>query len=268
MTELVDTPVVILDKSYLYGASQSQIRELCGANRVMWTPGLMYELLKEKEPDRSRCFQKLPPGQTPVTLIDRLGGVLKYEIEKQAPCAPIWDHRLPLVYEFNDRLAAGDYEGPTELWETMKEERTEIEDMAAGFVLCTSFIPGWCPALREYKAGAPSGVIDELQEEIASDPDTVRRMYVETHDNRFPPVDAIGPDWAHYRRLQVWLIAGLEFIRRYGVDDFESVPRWAKSTYVDLQYAVFGVLAGNFATRDKLLIRMFSLIRPDGNLIT
>jgi len=97
-------PVVILDKSYLFGATAEEVRSLCTNYRVMATPGLIYELLKEREPDRSYCFRKFPKGPDPVALIDRLGSLLNAEVESRSPCGPIWDHRLPGVFEFNAGL--------------------------------------------------------------------------------------------------------------------------------------------------------------------
>ena len=71
-------PVVILDKSYLYGATEAKIKELCNTCCVMATPGLIYELLKEDEPSRSNCFRKFPQRDNPVELIDRIGVLLRF----------------------------------------------------------------------------------------------------------------------------------------------------------------------------------------------
>jgi len=157
--------------------------------------------------------------------------------------------------------------GPGELWATMDEEKANIDEMTAGFIECASFIPGWCPDLKGYKAGSSPETIERLQAEIATTPETVRRLYSETHDERFPSAELIGPTWAHYRRLQLWIFAGLDFIHRYGAADFTTVPSPILHTYVDIHYGVFGALADGIATRDKLLVKAFSLMRPDGILI-
>jgi len=187
--------------------------------------------------------------------------------EKLIPCTPLYDHRLRMVFAFNEHLSRGDYVGPSELWKSMAEERRNIHKMVTGFVECIASIPSWFPDLKDYKPGQSSRVIDELQAELGKDEEVVRSIYRKTHDNRFPRAELVGKEWAHFRHLQLWLIAGLEYIRSYGTSDFSVVSEKVVHTYIDIQYGIFGALAGALATRDEFLGRSFRLVCPKGLLI-
>ena len=260
-------PVVILDKSYLFGANREEIHSLCDNYRVLATPGLIYELLKEDEPSRNYCFNKFPDRDHPVELIDRVGVLLRYETKNLAPCGPIYEHRLPYVFRFNEYLALGNYEGSTELWATMEKERQQLYEMTKGFLECAKFIPDWCPDLEGYKAGSSKEMIEELQMEVGRDLEVARSLYRRTHDDRFPSADIVGPEWAHFRRLQLWVIAGLDYIFRYGLDNFSDAREKVIHTYIDIHYGIYGTLSGALATRDQFLKRAFRYMCPDGLLI-
>ena len=64
---------VVIDKSYLQGASEDAVRSLCDEQTVLFTKTLFYELLTAAEPMRDACFAKLPATDNPVALIPSTG---------------------------------------------------------------------------------------------------------------------------------------------------------------------------------------------------
>ncbi len=261
-----ESNTVTLDKSYLYGASVEAVRELCRSHTVLVTPALFYEVMKDEDPARARCFRKFPLGENPVELIDRVGSLVKYEIETDAPCLPILDHRVPCRFIFSPLLAEGEFEGSPEFLQSMQEEERKIPQDAKDFLECISFLPCWFPELSTCKPGQSREAIDRMQERVARDAAFVRHLYKSTHDSRFPSAELVDDRWAIIRRLQVWVMGGLEYICRYGMD-FDRVSSRTVHDYLDIQYVIHGCLAGGLATRDKFPQRLFHLLLPNGNLV-
>ena len=51
---------VVIDKSYLQGATPAQVRQLCAGGALM-TDTLLVELLTTSQQSRKHCFAKFPP---------------------------------------------------------------------------------------------------------------------------------------------------------------------------------------------------------------
>lgn len=81
-----------------------------------------------------------------------------------------------------------------------------------------------------------------------------------------PAPELIDCRWAFYRRMQVDLLAGIDFIWRYGHSAaFEA--KKLPNNYLDLEYLVLATLAESFATREKRLREWFIQLCPGGDLI-
>ena len=258
---------VILDKSYLYGAPTSAVRSLCLSHTVLVTPALFYEVMKDDQRARANCFRKFPDGENSVQLIDRVGSLIRFEMEEKARCLPILNHRVPGRFFFNPSLAKGDFEGSPALWRTMNEEERLIQEDTTAFLQCISSIPKWFPELSTCGPGQSRYVIDRIQERVARDSTLLQALYEATHDHRFPPKELVDETWAIARRLQVWVMGGLEYIFQYGNDQFDTVSDKVVHSYLDIQYAIHACLAGGLATRDKFLKCLFHLLVPSGNLV-
>jgi hypothetical protein len=67
MTELV------LDKSFLDGASHQLVSEACVAHRALCTESLFFGLMTIKPESQDRCFAKLPDRPHSLVLIPNVG---------------------------------------------------------------------------------------------------------------------------------------------------------------------------------------------------
>ena len=78
----------------------------------------------------------------------------------------------------------------------------------------------------------------------------------------------MGREWTIFRWVQVQLLYGLEWTRRFGRLDPDAVPpdQLKRLTHdvIDMEYVILGVLQGGIATTDKGVAGMFGLLRGDG----
>jgi hypothetical protein len=66
---------VVMDKSYLQGASANTVRNICAEHAVLFLETLLYELLTtENEAARTACFAKLREMNDNVVLCARSAG--------------------------------------------------------------------------------------------------------------------------------------------------------------------------------------------------
>ena len=101
---------IVLDKSYLQGASPDKIISLCDEHTVMMPDVLFYELTTTKEDSMRDCFNKFPNRDNPVELIPNIGSLLKYEWEMHKSCVPLYERRERITFRFNRRLREGRYQ--------------------------------------------------------------------------------------------------------------------------------------------------------------
>lgn len=94
----------------------------------------------------------------------------------------------------------------------------------------------------------------------------VRELYGAIRKDFMPSPDAIDPRWLFFRWMQVHLLAGVDFIYRYGHSACVTSSK-LPNDFIDLEYLVIGLVAGAFATREKRLRRWFRLLSPDGELL-
>ena len=65
-----------------------------------------------------------------------------------------------------------------------------------------------------------------------------------------PLPTAIGPDWVTFRRVQTHLLAGIEYLRRYGRDPDRMASK-LPNLYLDLEYVTLAAMTGALASNDR-----------------
>jgi hypothetical protein len=80
---------------------------------------------------------------------------------------------------------------------------------------------------------------------------------------QFPSSDLIDEQWAYFRWIQVYLLPGLDFINRHGVNVVPSEENMVHEL-IDLDYLITALLVGGLACREKLFLERFRLLRSDG----
>lgn len=117
---------VILDKSYLDGASTASIRSLCEHFHVLMSDELLFELLITEVPSQKRCFAKLPEGENPIDLIPNVGVLLRFDLDHQRECAPLIQHQILDRYNFHDKLREGTFVCEGEVLENLTAWRAHV----------------------------------------------------------------------------------------------------------------------------------------------
>jgi hypothetical protein len=130
----------------------------------------------------------------------------------------------------------------------------------------------WQSSLREMptlKSASPKELperIKELSLNVRNDQSDMRGFYANHRHADFPPPELLDDGWAFFRWIQVQLLAGLEFISRYGVDaklDEESMLH----ELLDLDYLVSALLVGGLACREARFLERFRFLRSDGVML-
>src|SRR4051812_32998684 len=115
---------VVLDKNYLQSESAERIRQLCTRGASM--PDVLFFELVSNEPDRDKCFRKLPQGENPLVLLRGVSDLMRMEVCNNRPCGV--PSRNPEVtrYQFHKKLAEGTFRLDAEQEGLIAEKRVEL----------------------------------------------------------------------------------------------------------------------------------------------
>jgi hypothetical protein len=130
----------------------------------------------------------------------------------------------------------------------------------------------WRLSLREMpdlKNASPKelpDVIRELSLKVRNDRADMRGFYANHRHADFPAPELLDEEWAFFRWIQVQLLAGLDFIGRYGVNAQPNEESMLHEL-LDLDYLISALLVGGLACRENRFIQRFRFLRPDGVIL-
>lgn len=259
---------IVIDKSWLQKTSTKELKSLTANNRILFPIVLFYEIITtEKESDLRTCFKKIIPVQHSVDLIEHVGSFLRYEWENNAPCTPIENQKLPIEFEFNSNLTLPNFPFTDDQKKHTEDLRDHWEISGSDeFKRISATVSDWFPELNEVKPGSSREKVRTIFERIANDVEFIRHIYGKCRLDYFPPTEILNQDWAHFRWIQLHLLAGVEYIRKYGSRNL--ITKNLGHDNLDLQYCQTGVLAGALATDDKVMKFFFQLCCPNGLLLS
>ena len=266
---------IVIDKSFLDGASTNKVRRLCEENTVLFSESLFFELMTTSEKSQKRCFSKLPEGANPVKLIPNVGKLLRYEIENQCSCTPLLKHVIVNDFQFNEGLRQGTYVAQGDVLKSLTEWKDQVKSDTEDFLVRCSIVHDFFPELNgiEYKHFATA--IENARVKVATDHVFVKEIYGSFLDENAPPnapvSELLGPDWAFFRWVQCQLLSALRIFGKYqGKIDLPAsngVFTRAEHTMHDIYYTILASLSGSLATGDQEIIDDFCLVCPEGVLI-
>ena len=267
---------IVIDKSFLDGASKNRVRRLCEEEIVLFSESLFFELMTTSMASQKRCFSKFPEGPNPVKLIPNAGTLLRYEIENQAQCTPLLKQAIVGDFQFNERLREGTYVAQGVELKSLTEWNDQVKSDTEDFLVRCSIVHQFFPELNgiEYKYFATA--IENARVRVAEDEDFVKEIYRSFLDEYAPPnapaPELLGPDWALFRWVQCQLLSALRMFGKYqGKIDLpasDGVFTRAEHTMHDIYYTILATLCGSLATGDQEIIDDFCLACPDGVFIT
>jgi len=274
---------VVIDKSYLQGATPADVRQLC-ANGALMTDTLFAELLTTSEESRKRCFAKFPATLNPVEMIPSIGDLMRYEASYSRPCTPIHECRLQARFKFQPGIAAGTYEFTESELGVVRAVEGETRERVAQFAQAAAVVSSWFPELQGFPANGPPSLIDAAMARIATDPERVRSIYAQIvggmnqmiRDGAVaPPADWAPPPrpedvdegWVWYRFVQVDLLAAVEFVHKHGAGTTGDLCEQLEHDVMDAEYVVAATLSSGLASRDTTMQSFFRRLCPNGLLV-
>ncbi len=266
---------VVLDKSYLDGASTQAVHALCSGHDVLVSDELFFELMTTCPQSQQRCFSKLPEKTNPVSLIPNVGSLLRYEMEHQEPCTPVARHRISDTFQFNSKLRDGSFVFEGQVLNDLKAWQQRIAEDTQGFIERWSIVHQFFPELNGIEWKDFPVAIEEARKKTATNGDFIRAIYAsfleEDAPKDAPRPEDISPGWAFFRWVQCQILYGLRLFGRYqgkipnpqGTVFIEK----AEHTMLDSYHVIHGSLVGAMATLDKEVREDLLLVLPSGILI-
>ncbi len=256
---------IVIDKSFLEGASASEFQALCSDYKVLFIESLFYELLTTKEEKRIRCFKKFPPGDAPVFRVPCIGTLLRYEIMHKSPAGSPWTHRIEKPFSFNRGLCLPGYRPPQDQVHALEEWSAEVDKrVSEHHDLATALVSRY-PEIGACNDEVRRAKCSNLKEKATTGSALVLDFYRLLPLEEFPKSSLLTPEWALFRRLQAMILFSFDHLARYGLP-YPGTPKNIEHEVHDFEYVTFGALAGAVATRDKKLAENFKLMVPNGVL--
>ena len=258
---------IVLDKSYLFGAGQRKLSDLCSSNEVLMPEALFYELLTTSPENRAKCFANLPAVDNPLMLVKNVGYIMRAEIKNKVPFNNIKDASLNIRYMFNKGLVDPDHEFTLEQKDTISTWISDVNSRVEEFKQKASVVSGWFPMIKHFKAGQSLEPIEEAKSLVCKDHSVVKSIYEEIRHKTFPETDVIDERWALFREIQVHVIAAIDYVGKYGDNKSKIVSKKIENEYMDLEYCITALIVGALASYDKGLIQRFLNIYPEGKIV-
>ena len=256
------------------GANPQQIKSLFHEHTVLMTDVLFYELITTDETSRKRCFNKLPDTTNPVEVIPNIGTLMRYELNKQKPCTPLYDRREKKAFSFHNGLRTGTFQFTGEQLETRQNYEKLVEQDTKSFFELAMDVHVFFPFLNGIPYSEFPEAVQKAKRQVASNNEKVREIYEKLLEHNAPSnavdPDALDPNWAYFRWIQVRVIYSLSLLLKYQgrlpKNPSKKFWRRIKHDMIDAEYIILGGLAGSMASNDNALIENYQLVCPIGLL--
>lgn len=264
---------IVVDKSFLQGASSAHIKDLAENHRILMSDALFYELLTTRPEARIRCFSKFPEVQNPVDLINHVGVLMRREIETGKPSGKPSLHKEDMQFIFNSALLEPSYSPPADAQEAIDEETARLKDSVQTFLERVATIESMFPGLLSGSQEEREAAHLEAEKAIVA-PNALRSFIAQftppPGELPLPSADGINEEWALYRWVQVQLLFTLDVYVRYQgkIPEPLSCRLYEKMEHdvLDAELLILGCLEGAYATRENKHKRWWALLCPNGCL--
>lgn len=262
---------LVLDKSFLQGASRKRIEELDNSYKFLIPEDMLYELVKGSPEDRAKWFSRLPSSDRPFELSLNLGSLLRYEKENLRSCGLPSQHVRTIDHSATKNYRNPEYSIPPDLSLLRDNRKNQVNQDVNFLFLLTKSIGEMLPETKGIPPKDRKKTQENLEEKIASDEiflkDAVNKIIPHPH----PENSEVNKSWISYRWLQVNLLFALDYWTRYTQEvdlttESKQLERFRHDA-LDAGYLIVGIQEGAFATKENKLIRWWNKIFPEGVLI-
>jgi len=254
--------VVVLDKSFLDATGLAQLLYFVEKEWSFAIPEvLMFELLRKEDRQRAADLAKLDKISKHVVALPGIGEMFRAEARRRKPATEVL--KAKQVTSIGTPIAGGkSFElSPAERRATDDRKR-EVEEKGADLIEVWRAL-GQMEALKGASSTDLPERLDQLAMEVRDDRPSMRGFYVNHKAPVFPPAKLIDEKWALFRWIQVYLVAGLDFYRSYGLRTRPNAEK-VMHEILDLDYIIPALLIGGIATCEKRMKKRFQFLRPDG----
>jgi hypothetical protein len=269
---------LIIDKSFLDGASPEEMSKLCKDYFVIMTYVLFSELMTTRDDSRRRCFSKLADSVNPVALLPEIGELLSYEIDTKRPCTPLSERCLSIKYKFHPGLRDGTFQFSEEVSEERDRLTFQFQDDAKEFADLCMLVYEFFPEINAicFPHTEFPRAVEIAKRKVACDTDFIRKVYqsflkAQNFPSGWPNPSQISSEWAFFRWVQCKLLAALRLYQKYqgSIPPDPGIRFWTKTEHsmLDAYYIILGALTGALASAEKEMIEDFRLLSPNGIVV-
>lgn len=260
---------VIIDKSWLTQINKRDIAVFAKSKLLILIDALGYELFSTDRSNDKRkrqinsLWQKLYFVRNSVRLTWALGYYINQEIEGCYPIYNLEDLFLPVQFEPHTDLLEGSAVYSDQEIEALLKHKDHYEISGVKFYKeASAGVHNYLPELRKLKPGHSRDDIISIYKKVINDKDFVLYVYNDIRPKNFPLTNKLDENWIIYRWVQSRLLYGIDYIRKYGADNFEiNTPKFINTT-IDMDYVILSVLADGIASVDDDLVFIFKLMYP------
>lgn len=270
---------LIIDKSFLDGASPEEMSKLCKDYFVIMSYVLFSELMTTDDDSRRYCFNKLADSVNPVALLPEIGELLSYEIGAKRPCTPLSERCLTVKYKFHPGLRDGIFQFSEEVSEERKRLTVQFQDDAKEFADLCMMVHEFFPEINGIRFPHTEfpRAVDIAKKKVACDTDFIKKVYqsflkAQNFPSGWPKPSQINSEWAFFRWVQCKLLAALRLYQKHqGRIPPDAGRRFWNNTehsMLDQYYVIFAALTGALASGEKKMIEDFRLLSPNGIVVS
>ena len=254
--------------------------------QLLFPDAFFFEVASTDARARERCLSKLRELRRydAVRVAPNVGEMLRKEIHRLGRAGPPSENLvlgLDLDAFFGMRFDDLSTARRDALLSTEMDFDRDVDGLIERVNMLQGVVHGIAKGMTDQRRKA---AFHAARETVAEDHDFVRRFFADfvCSGDHAPPgasllaevarSGAFGPEWTIYRWVQVQLLYGLDLVERHGPVTADTLtPKQRERLQhdaTDIEYVILGVLQGALATNDGRMRDMFTLLRPDGALLT
>lgn len=256
---------VLLDKSFLQGVNLSDLQRYADEGWIFGVSEIFFfEHLRKHDRWRTANLFKLRSIESSAALLPGISEMFREEAKTNGPACAIMRAR-PIELEAQ-RGPSGEFfelDGPSldSIERQTRDLRKKVSDLTDVWQTLRAI-----PELKQASHKEAPEVVERLAFKIRDDLEELRTSYANIRHPNLPSSTIIDKHWAYFRWIQVQLLAGLDFIKKFGADAKPNEENMLHEL-IDLDYLISALLVGGLACRETRIIERFQFLRSDGVIL-